>query len=442
MYILETSVYPREHEELRSLRDISTQHHLGRAAIVAPAEADECEEDDRDWSLHGLFPLTTALALPQDGKIIAIDPDKEAFEKGLPYIKKANVENKIEFIHSKALPILDKLLEEKNTEEGTFDFAFVSANKTSYREYHERLIRLIRVGGLIAYDNTLWYGTVANPNDIEVPQEVSEIRDYFINFNASLASDPQIEISQISVGDGLTLCRRSTRIIGTRRYEENRLREPAKGLKLQMDYKLCIQGVIDLKLPLNPRTVSMYILETSVYPREHEELWRLRDVSTQQYFGFMTTPPEEGQLLSLLLKLMNAKKAIEIGVFMGYSLLTTALAFPEDGKIITIDPDKEAFEKGLPYIRKANVERKIDFIHSKFLPILDNLLEEGSDEEEEYDFAFMDTDKTSYGEYHERLMRLTRVGGLIAYDNMLWYGQWLTQRTPGSRSPSTKAEIT
>ncbi|KAK1307356.1 Flavonoid 3',5'-methyltransferase [Acorus calamus] len=163
----------------------------------------------------------------------------------------------------------------------------------------------------------------------------------------------------------------------------------------------------------------MYIFETSVYPREHEELWRLRDVSTQQYFGFMTTPLEEGQLLSLLLKLMKAKKAIEIGVFMGYSLLTT-LAFPEDGKMIPIDPDKEAFEKGLPYIRKANVERKIDFIHSKVLPILDNLLEDGSDEEGAFDFAFVDADKTSYGVYHERLMRLTRVGGFIVYDNTLW----------------------
>ncbi|KAK1259986.1 Flavonoid 3',5'-methyltransferase [Acorus gramineus] len=121
--------------------------------------------------------------------------------------------------------------------------------------------------------------------------------------------------------------------------------------------------------------------------------------------------------------------------------------------MIAIDPDKEAFEKGLPYIRKANVERKINFIHSKALPILDKLLEEErlylekkvrerSDEEGAFDFTFVDADKTSYGEYHERLMRLTRVGGLIAYDNTLWYGQWLTQRTPGSRSPSMKAEIT
>ncbi|KAK1307530.1 Flavonoid 3',5'-methyltransferase [Acorus calamus] len=152
--------------------------------------------------------LTTALALPEDGKIIAIDPDKEAFEKGLPFIKKANVESKIDFIHSTALPILDKLLEEENTEEGTFDFAFVDADKTGYGEYHERLIRLIRVGGLIAYDNTLFYGTVANPDDTRIPNGVSKIRDYLIKFNASLASDRRIEISQVSIGDGLTLCRR------------------------------------------------------------------------------------------------------------------------------------------------------------------------------------------------------------------------------------------
>ncbi|KAK1318627.1 hypothetical protein QJS10_CPB04g00273 [Acorus calamus] len=153
--------------------------------------------------------LSTALALPKDGKVIAIDPDREAFEKGLPYIKKANVESKIDFIHSKALLVLDEMLGEEKGEEGTFDFAFVDADKMSYGEYHERLIRLIKVGGLIAYDNTLWYGTVAEPDNAGLPEFVSKVREFLVKFNELLASDSRVEVSQLCIGDGLTLCRRT-----------------------------------------------------------------------------------------------------------------------------------------------------------------------------------------------------------------------------------------
>lgn len=118
----------------------------------------------------------------------------------------------------------------------------------------------------------------------------------------------------------------------------------------------------------------------------------------------MSTAPDGGQLLSLLLKLVNAKKTIEIGVFTGYSVLLTALSIPDDGKvcsktyskyirsdfhvlsdsdtvllqIIAVDIDREAYEVGLPFIKKANVEHKIDFIESKALPVLDKLLEDVS----------------------------------------------------------------
>ncbi|XP_020252876.1 flavonoid 3',5'-methyltransferase-like isoform X2 [Asparagus officinalis] len=121
-----------------------------------------------------------------------------------------------------------------------------------------------------------------------------------------------------------------------------------------------------------------YILKTSVYPREHELLKGLREETNKKHpWSLMGAPPEEGLLLSMLLKFMNAKKTIEIGVFTGYSLLTTALALPKDGKV---------------------------------------------KEEELYDFAFVDADKPNYAEYHERLLKLVRVGGAIAYDNTLWMG--------------------
>ncbi|XP_039133685.1 norbelladine 4'-O-methyltransferase-like [Dioscorea cayenensis subsp. rotundata] len=166
-----------------------------------------------------------------------------------------------------------------------------------------------------------------------------------------------------------------------------------------------------------------YILETSVYPREHQQLKELREVTMKLIRGDMSVPPEEGQLLSVILKLMNARKTIEIGVFTGYSLLATALALPKDGKIIAIDMDRSSFEIGLPFIQKAGVEEKINFIESKAMPILDKMVEEVKDDKDElFDFAFVDADKVNYEQYHERLMKLVKIGGAIIYDNTLWYG--------------------
>ncbi|CAN6464800.1 unnamed protein product [Victoria cruziana] len=134
----------------------------------------------------------------------------------------------------------------------------------------------------------------------------------------------------------------------------------------------------------------------------------------------MSVPPEQGQFMSLLLKLMNASKTMEIGVFTGYSLLTTALALPENGKITAIDLNRESFELGLPFIKEAGVAHKINFLEGDALLLLDKLLEEG--DEGKYDFAFVDADKLNNARYLERLMKLVRVGGLIAFDNTLWFG--------------------
>lgn len=177
-----------------------------------------------------------------------------------------------------------------------------------------------------------------------------------------------------------------------------------------------------IKNLLQSDALHEYILETSVYPREHAQLKGIREKTKDHKLYYMGTPPEEGMLLSMILKLMKAKKAIEIGVFTGYSLLTTALALPEDGKITAIDIDKSAYERGLPCIQKAGVEHKINFIESEAIPVLDKLLQEVKDDDDLYDFAFVDADKISYAKYHERLLKLVRVGGAIAYDNTLWYG--------------------
>ncbi|KAK7818270.1 flavonoid 3', partial [Quercus suber] len=130
-----------------------------------------------------------------------------------------------------------------------------------------------------------------------------------------------------------------------------------------------------------------YILE-KCYPQEHEQLKELREATVKEHpfwwviiffpstilKSLMNVPVDEGLLVSMLLKTMNAKKTIEIGVFTGYSLLVTALALPADGKIIAIDPNKEAYQTGLPFIQKAGVEHKINFIESDALPILNDLI--------------------------------------------------------------------
>ncbi|KAK1354852.1 putative caffeoyl-CoA O-methyltransferase [Heracleum sosnowskyi] len=164
-----------------------------------------------------------------------------------------------------------------------------------------------------------------------------------------------------------------------------------------------------------------YILESSVYPNEPEPLKELRAVTASHPRASMGTAPDAGQMMSMLLQMVDAKRTIEIGVFTGYSLLRTALTIPYDGKIIAVDMNLDTYEIGLPIIRKAGVEHKINFIQSEALSVLDKLLET-SDNEGSFDFAYVDSDKINYLNYHERLLKLLKVGGVVVYDNTLWGG--------------------
>jgi caffeoyl-CoA O-methyltransferase len=180
---------------------------------------------------------------------------------------------------------------------------------------------------------------------------------------------------------------------------------------------------IPVKGILQSEELHQYVLETSAYPREHKQLKEIRE-ATKEKIGFlsiMTLSADEGQFLQMLLKIANAKTTLEIGVFTGYSLLATALALPDDGKITAIDTDREAYEIGLPFIQKAGVEHKIDFIKSDAKSALSDML---SDEKRvgEFDFVFIDADKSNYKNYHEQVMKLVKIGGIIAYDNTLWFG--------------------
>ncbi|XP_016571727.2 probable caffeoyl-CoA O-methyltransferase At4g26220 [Capsicum annuum] len=182
------------------------------------------------------------------------------------------------------------------------------------------------------------------------------------------------------------------------------------------------------------KDVLQYILETPVYPREQELLKEIRIITANHPLSIMASPPDSGQLIALLLKLINPKKTIEIGVFTEYSLLLTALAIPQDGKITAIDMDRDTYEMGLPVIKKAGVEHKINFIQSPALSVLDELLED-HENRRSFDFAFVDADKDNYQKYHERLWQLLKVGGIVVYDNTLWNG------TVAMPEGSTKEEL-
>ncbi|KAM2419986.1 hypothetical protein EV1_026218 [Malus domestica] len=214
-YILETSVYPREPEPLKELRAATASHP--RADLATALDACQLMAmllkliDAKKTIEVGVFTgyslLLTALTIPDDGKIVAIDMHRETYEQiGLPIIKKAGVEHKIDFIESQALPVLDNILE-NHENEGSFDFAYVDADEVNYWNYHERLMKLLKVGGLVVYDNTLWAGTVVMPDEL-TPERKKPGRQATIEFNKLLAADPRVQISHASLGDGIAICRR------------------------------------------------------------------------------------------------------------------------------------------------------------------------------------------------------------------------------------------
>jgi predicted O-methyltransferase YrrM len=162
-----------------------------------------------------------------------------------------------------------------------------------------------------------------------------------------------------------------------------------------------------------------YLLSTSV--REAEILTKLREETAQHPMGMMQIAPEQGQFMSLLVQLIGAKKTLEIGVFTGYSSLVTALALPEDGKIVACDVSDEYTQIARRYWQEAGVADKIDLHIAPALETLDKLIADG--EAETFDFAFIDADKSGYDDYYEYCLKLVRPGGLIAIDNVLWSGR-------------------
>jgi predicted O-methyltransferase YrrM len=178
-------------------------------------------------------------------------------------------------------------------------------------------------------------------------------------------------------------------------------------------------------MKMSSRTLDMndsiykYLLENSL--REHPAQTKLRVSTRAHAYGSMQISPEQGQFMALLVKLIGAKKTIEVGVFTGYSSLAVALALPDDGYILACDISHDYTNIAKAHWKEAGVTHKIDLRIDSAIQTLDACIAFG--EAESYDFAFIDADKISYDGYYELCLKLIRPGGLIAIDNVLWSGK-------------------
>tara|TARA_B100001778_G_C18466239_1_gene573587 strand:- start:104 stop:754 length:651 start_codon:yes stop_codon:yes gene_type:complete len=143
----------------------------------------------------GLSALTILLALPDDGKLVALDKNEETNKVALNFFKKANQDHKIKTIIKPALESLDELKNEK------FDMIFIDADKMNYKKYYEKSLDLIIKGGLIIIDNVLWHGEVADKDNLD--KFTVNLRE----FNKFISSDERVEQIIIPLGDGMTVCR-------------------------------------------------------------------------------------------------------------------------------------------------------------------------------------------------------------------------------------------
>ncbi|KAJ4977983.1 hypothetical protein NE237_008763 [Protea cynaroides] len=146
----------------------------------------------------GYSSLAIALVLPESGQLVACERDAKSLEIAKMYYERARVSHKVDVRHALAADTLRSLI--MNGEAGSYDFAFVDAEKRMYHEYFELLLQLVRAGGVIVVDNVLWHGKVADPlvND---PKTIS-IRE----FNKNIMEDSRVSISMVPIGDGMTIC--------------------------------------------------------------------------------------------------------------------------------------------------------------------------------------------------------------------------------------------
>jgi caffeoyl-CoA O-methyltransferase len=161
-----------------------------------------------------------------------------------------------------------------------------------------------------------------------------------------------------------------------------------------------------------------YIHKVSL--REAEPLRLLREETAKLPMAGMQISPDQGQFMALLVRLIGARRYLEIGTFTGYSSLAVALALPPDGRVVCCDVSEEYTAIARRAWASAGVADKIELHIAPARATLDRLREAG--QRGRFDFAFIDADKTNYDHYYEAALELVRPGGLIAIDNVLWSG--------------------
>ena len=161
-----------------------------------------------------------------------------------------------------------------------------------------------------------------------------------------------------------------------------------------------------------------YLLDHSL--REPSIMTALREATAELPEAIMQIAPDQAQFMSLLIKILGAKYALEIGTFTGYSALAVALALPDDGKLVCCDINREWTDIGRHHWQLAGVDHKIDLRLAPAMKTLKSLL--ADKDPINFDFVFIDADKENYLHYYEYSLKLLRIGGLIAIDNTLWSG--------------------
>ncbi|MCS0637815.1 class I SAM-dependent methyltransferase [Streptomyces sp. LP05-1] len=179
-----------------------------------------------------------------------------------------------------------------------------------------------------------------------------------------------------------------------------------------------------------------YVADISL--REPDVLKELRHRTSELPLALMQISPEQGQFLSLLVKALGVRKAVEVGVFTGYSLLSTALALPADGRVVALDVSEEWTDIAREFAGRAGVADRIDLRVGDARQSLDALLAEDG-EAGSYDFFFIDADKENYAAYYEAGLKLLRPGGLIVVDNVLWHGAVLDESQQDSETTALRA---
>ncbi|MAY66467.1 MAG: SAM-dependent methyltransferase [Rhodospirillaceae bacterium] len=205
-YILQTTL--REPEVLARLRRETDSHPQARMQISPDqgqllgllVELMGARRVIEVGTFTGYSSLAMALALPDDGEMVCCDVSEDYTSVARRYWAEAGVDQRITLRLAPAVETLDALISEGRA--GTFDMAFIDADKENYQTYFDRCLTLLRPGGLVAVDNVLWNGRVIDPSDDTV--DTKAIRA----FNAGLKDDDRVTVSLLSVADGLTLARK------------------------------------------------------------------------------------------------------------------------------------------------------------------------------------------------------------------------------------------